>query len=165
MRLSCVIDADAMDDLSETELGLTHFKAMLILSRHGKALSVNELSDELHLSLAATGRAVDKLVGLGLVSRREDEHDRRIKRVSVAEAGQKAVALGIHRREHLVRDLIERLPNDLRANLTNALLPILAGDYLSSPMCSGSMTRPDLTSALPAITHQSVEPIFKKVTS
>lgn len=125
-----------MDDIIDTELAFTHFKSLLILSRHGRALSVNELADELHLSLAASGRAVDKLVTLGLVLRREDPHDRRIKRVSLSDAGEKAVALSFQRRQDLLRDLIARLPDDLRSNLNNALVPILAGDFLSSSMCS-----------------------------
>jgi hypothetical protein len=42
------------------------------VNRHGNALSVNELADELYLSLAAAGRAVEKLVGLSILSRREE---------------------------------------------------------------------------------------------
>jgi DNA-binding MarR family transcriptional regulator len=156
MRLSCAIDADAMDDLIETELGFTHYKALLILNRRGRALSVNELADELHLSLAAAGRAVDKLVGLDLVSRREDEHDRRIKRVSLADGGEKAVALSIHRRESLVRDVIAKLPSDLRADLNNALLPILAGDYLNTSMCSESAQKPT-DGRVPALSTSATE--------
>lgn len=125
-----------MDEIIETELGFTHFKALLILSRYGRPLSVNELSDELHLSLAAAGRAVDKLVHLELVLRREDEHDRRVKRISLSEDGIKAVALVFQRRQDLVRDLIAKLPENLRANLNDALTPILAGDYLCTPTCS-----------------------------
>jgi hypothetical protein len=29
-RLSCALDADAMDDLVETDLGYTHYKALLV---------------------------------------------------------------------------------------------------------------------------------------
>ncbi|WP_437426577.1 MarR family winged helix-turn-helix transcriptional regulator [Williamsia muralis] len=151
-RLSCALDADAMDDLIETDLGFTHYKALLILNRHGNALSVNELADELHLSLAAAGRAVDKLVGLSMVSRREDEHDRRIKRISLAEGGEKAVALSIRRREDSVRDVIAKLPSHMRADLNSALLPILAGDYLSTPMCSDNVRTGSATQGLAATT-------------
>ncbi|WP_307797268.1 MarR family winged helix-turn-helix transcriptional regulator [Williamsia soli] len=151
LRLSCAIDVDAMNDIIDTELGFTHFKALLILSRHGRALSVNELADELHLSLAAAGRAVDKLVHLDLVLRREDSHDRRIKRVSLAEAGIKAVAVNVDRREDLIREVIAQLPGDLRTNLRDALLPILAGDYLSTPTCSeGALFTQELETATPA---------------
>ncbi len=125
-----------MDDIIDTELGFTHFRSLLILSRHGRPLSVNKLSDQLHLSLAATGRAVDKLVNLGLVFRREDAHDRRIKRVSLSGEGENAVALSFRRRQELVRDVIVKLPDALRSNLNNALVPILAGDYLGASTCA-----------------------------
>jgi DNA-binding MarR family transcriptional regulator len=136
MRLLSAMDVDTMDDIIDTELGFSHFKALLILGRHCRPLSVNELSDELRLSLAATGRAVDKLVGLDMVTRREDEFDRRIKRVALAEAGEKAVAIAVHRRHDSIRNLVTALPGDLRANLNNALLPVLAGDFLAPSPCA-----------------------------
>ena len=135
-RLMAAMDVDTMDEIIDTELGFSHFKALLILSRHCRPLSVNELSEELHLSLAATGRAVDKLVGLELVIRREDQFDRRIKRVSLASAGEKAVADAIHRGQDSIRNLITALPVDLRTNLNNALVPVLAGDYLAPTPCA-----------------------------
>jgi DNA-binding MarR family transcriptional regulator len=142
LRLSCAVDVDAMDDIIDTELGFTHFKALLILSRAGRPLSVNELSDELRLSLAATGRAVDKLVGLELATRREDSRDRRIKRVSLAAGGEKAVALNIQRRQDSIREVITRLPGEIRSDLIKALTPILEGDYLNTSACGPDDGRP-----------------------
>ena len=134
-RLMAAMDVDTMEDIIDTELGFTHFKALLILSRHCRPLSVNELADELRLSLAAAGRAVDKLVGLELAIRREDQFDRRIKRVSLAQAGEKAVAVAIDRGQDAIRNLVAALPDDLRTNLNNALVPVLSGDYLAPASC------------------------------
>lgn len=127
------------------------------------------VADELHLSLGAAGRAVDKLVGLSMVSRREDEHDRRIKRVSLAEGGEKTVALSIRRREDSVREVIATLPGDLRADLNSALLPVLAGDYLSTPMCSDKTGTGSSTQGLAAATSAAApdrhSTTIEKVTS
>ena len=45
-------------------------------------VSVKELAEELGLSLPGASRAVDALLQRGLVERREDEHDRRMKRAA-----------------------------------------------------------------------------------
>jgi DNA-binding MarR family transcriptional regulator len=49
---------------------------------------VKYLSDSLGLSLASASRAVDGLVKQQLVARTEDTEDRRVKRLSLTEAGE-----------------------------------------------------------------------------
>src|ERR1700710_1092862 len=56
--------------------------------------SVKELAEELSMSLPNASRTIDGLLQRGLVERREDEHDRRVKRVGPTQAA---------------RDLIERV--------------------------------------------------------
>jgi DNA-binding MarR family transcriptional regulator len=71
-------------------------------------------------------------VQAGLVHRREDEHDRRVKRVTLTEAGHSVVEAHMGSKENHVRGFVSKLPADLRAQLVDALSPILQGDYLSS---------------------------------
>ena len=63
---------------------------------------MNEIAQQVNLSLAAAGRTVDKLVGTGLVDRREDIADRRVKRVSLTAEGTRVV------------DSQLRIPNEAR---------------------------------------------------
>jgi DNA-binding MarR family transcriptional regulator len=140
-RLFCSAEADALDGVPISDLTFTQFKTIMILRSQERALSVHDLADVLGLSLAATGRSVDKLVQAGLVHRREDEHDRRVKRVTLTEEGHSVVEAHIGGKESHVRDFVAKLPADLRAQLVDALSPILQGDYLSSGSAEQPMTR------------------------
>lgn len=130
-RLMTTAEVDALDSLFNTEISFSHFRTLMVLAGRGRALSVNELGEALHLSVAATGRNVDKLVGLGLVDRREDSHDRRIKRVSLTDEGHTVVNAHLDSKEEQFRHFVGRLPAELRTNLYDALHSIVSGDYLS----------------------------------
>ncbi|NTW01312.1 MAG: MarR family transcriptional regulator [Oscillochloris sp.] len=79
--------------LRETELSLPRFVALSYLYRSGSA-SISQISEHLNLALGTTSHVVDQLVQSGYVERRESEHDRRHKEVSLTSRG---------------RDVIERL--------------------------------------------------------
>lgn len=127
-RLSCAAKSSTMDVVFEADLTFSQFRAMTELGARGAAMSVNELADALHLSVAAAGRAVDRLVGLGLVDRREDRTDRRVKRVSLTESGHRFAAAAADARADVLRDFARRLPDDVADNLDAALRPIVDGD-------------------------------------
>ncbi|SIS17586.1 MarR family winged helix-turn-helix transcriptional regulator [Williamsia sterculiae] len=132
-RLMCSSDVETLDNLLETELTVSQFKAMAILTGKGRPVPLNELADALHLSLAATGRTIDKLVIAGFVDRREDEHDRRIKRISLTEQGRKEVAQHIDKKDDQLRDLVTRLPVELRTRFHDVLASVLDGEFLPFP--------------------------------
>jgi DNA-binding MarR family transcriptional regulator len=74
------------------ETGLS-FSQMAILRRlnwHGDA-TAGDLSDFLEVSKAALSQAVDKLVDLGLVGRRESEEDRRVKIHGITDKGRRLI--------------------------------------------------------------------------
>jgi len=88
-----------------------------------------EVADRLRITPAAVGRSIDQLVGQGLVVRREDAEDRRIKRISLTKNGQSPVAR--HESKHQkLEDFVDRLDPLDRTRLHEALHPILAGDVL-----------------------------------
>ncbi len=69
------------------ELGLTitQMRSLQMLASSERELSVKEVSERLGLSFAATSRTVEGVLKRGWVERREDEHDRRVKRVRVSD--------------------------------------------------------------------------------
>jgi DNA-binding MarR family transcriptional regulator len=77
-----------MRAIDETGLGLVQFKTMLALAGDGAEASVNELADQLGISVPSASRTVDELVKRGLVSRTEDPEDRRVRRVALTDDGQ-----------------------------------------------------------------------------
>jgi DNA-binding MarR family transcriptional regulator len=127
-RLACVGKAHTMDTLAATELTFSQLRVMFALGAHGdgaECMSVNEIADHVNLSLAAAGRTVDKLVGAGLVDRREDATDRRVKRVSLTADGHRIVDSQLSVKQDLIRTFVARLPAPLRTGLCDALNPIV----------------------------------------
>ncbi|MFW0789172.1 MarR family winged helix-turn-helix transcriptional regulator [Gordonia sp. CPCC 205333] len=127
-RITCSAKAATMDTMVATELTFSQMRSVFILGSHGLPMSVNELAGELGLSLAAAGRGIDKLVGLGIVDRREDAADRRIKRISLTDKGQDIVDAQLSIKEDLLRDFVSRLPAELRDDLQSTLSSIVNGD-------------------------------------
>jgi DNA-binding MarR family transcriptional regulator len=116
-----VLQVAAALDLSLSQLRVIH-----TLDSADRALALHEVADRIGLSVAATGRAVDVLVRGGLASRREDDADRRVKRIAITGAGRDAVdRLHAARREGMAR-FVASLSEEQRDGLSEALAPILA---------------------------------------
>jgi DNA-binding MarR family transcriptional regulator len=65
-------------------------------------------------------------VRTGFVSRREDEHDRRVKRVTITEAGRTALRQFTDAKRERLRQFAAELSEDERRALSEAIAPILA---------------------------------------
>jgi DNA-binding MarR family transcriptional regulator len=76
---------------AELDLSITHMKALHTLAECEPEISVKELGERLGLSLPAASRTTDALVRRDFLERREDEHDRRIRRVRITDAGRDVV--------------------------------------------------------------------------
>lgn len=130
MRLIGVGESESLDALVSLDLSFSQARTLFALAQHGRSVAINELAECLRLSVAAAGRNVDRLVQQGLVERREDPDDRRVKRISLSEAGR-TVALGhIDGKKAELRAFAARLPEPDRDRLFESIAPILAGDVL-----------------------------------
>jgi DNA-binding MarR family transcriptional regulator len=89
---------------------------------------VKALSEEIGCSLANSSRAVDALVRRGLLVRREDEHDRRVKRLGLTADGRAALA----RVDAARLAALERFAGRLEAGQRAALLAAL--DDVTAPL-------------------------------
>ncbi|RZK95305.1 MAG: MarR family transcriptional regulator, partial [Rhodococcus sp. (in: high G+C Gram-positive bacteria)] len=123
-------ESESMDNLIELDLTFSQVRMLFALAQHGEPLPINEVAERLRLSVAAAGRNVDQLVKLGLVVRREDERDRRVKRVSLSEAGHRVANQHIECKRDQLRRFAWRVPEIERTRLIEALQPILAGESL-----------------------------------
>jgi DNA-binding MarR family transcriptional regulator len=74
--------------IAELDISITQMKTLHVLADHSHELSVKELSDRTGLSLPGASRTVDSLLRRGWLERREDPHDRRIKRVEITDDGR-----------------------------------------------------------------------------
>ncbi|MGC0365364.1 DNA-binding MarR family transcriptional regulator [Rhodococcus sp. 27YEA15] len=129
-RLMGAGDSESIDALIELDLSFTQVRVLFVLAQHDAAIPINEVAEELRLSVAATGRNIDQLVTMSLVDRREDARDRRVKRVSLSVAGRKVTTNHIDCKRSKLREFVSRVPQREQIRLFEALEPILAGDYL-----------------------------------
>lgn len=119
-------ESRAMDVAAGLDLSLSQIRALVAVWRADEPPSLGSLAREVGLSDAAAVRMVDGLLRGGLVVRREDERDRRIKRITLSQAGEAAVdELVAAKRDGLQRLARALTPGELSA-LTEVLDPIVA---------------------------------------
>ena len=117
---------EALRLASELDLSMTQLRSLFVLDASGdEELAVHELATNLGLSMAATGRAVDHLVRAALVTRREDEHDRRVKRIAITADGRTLLRRFTEAKRSKLREFTAGLSDDERLALSRAIGPIL----------------------------------------
>jgi len=117
----------------ELDLTIAQLKVLFALDSEDRELALHELASVTGLSLAAASRTVDALARSGLVSRREDERDRRVKRLAATPAGKEAIARVAAARREMMRAFAETLTEEERTALSQAIAPILARHARSQP--------------------------------
>jgi DNA-binding MarR family transcriptional regulator len=130
------------EPLLTANLTMSQLKALLVLADHDGA-SGHELAAALRVGLASLTGIVDRLVAHGLVARREDPHDRRIRRVVLTTAGRELVDAIIMAGDELQRRLLERLePAELTVveQATQLLLGAAAAEAAMSDTTSVEMS-------------------------
>src|SRR5262249_12607260 len=81
----------AIREGEDLDLTMVQLGGLLLLDADG-GRSIGESAAELGRSVSAASRLLDQLVRRGLVTRREDERDRRAKRLAITEAGHALMA-------------------------------------------------------------------------
>jgi DNA-binding MarR family transcriptional regulator len=118
-------ESRAMALAAELELSLSQVRALLVLWRAEAPVSLGALAQGVALSDAAAVRMVDGLLRHGLVARREDDHDRRIKRITLTDAGTDAVRSLVADKREGLEQLARMLEPDELDALSAALDPII----------------------------------------
>ncbi|MET0618030.1 MAG: MarR family transcriptional regulator [Luteibacter sp.] len=103
------------------DLTFSQMRMLWVLDHDGSDLAVSELAETVSLSLPAAGRAVDSMVRQGLLSRREDGVDRRIKRIGLTASGRDVLEQISRARGKSADRFIEALTDDERTALAGAL--------------------------------------------
>ena len=107
--------------LDELDLSMSHVKALGVLADSGCELSVKEVSEELGLSFPGGSRTVDALLRRGYLERREDEQDRRMKRIGITDAGRDVARRIIEARLEGLEQFTSSLTPEQRTRLMAAL--------------------------------------------
>lgn len=129
-------ETSAFDVFTEMDLTLTQLRTVFLLAEADADLSINEIADRVHTSVATAGRTVDRLTRLELVDRREDPEDRRSKLVSLTSEGKKLTDIQIEGVRRRIRSFSDALPADVADRLRSAMLAAL--DATPSRLRGGS---------------------------
>jgi DNA-binding MarR family transcriptional regulator len=124
--------------VEELDLSMTQLKLLHVLDGADRELAPSELAKLVGLSPAATGRAVDGLTRQGLVSRREDDADRRVKRLALTDGGRETVGRIMAARQEGLTTLVRSLDPEQRGALSAALRPLLPDPTPTSCEASSS---------------------------
>lgn len=120
-RIKHGAESTAMDTLVGMDLTLTQLRVILVLMNSDDPRPIFEIADALHLSVATTGRAVERLVQVGIATRWEDPADRRSKLVRLTEEGLELTEIQRHAMLDQIRSFCRDLPADVAASLHAAL--------------------------------------------
>lgn len=102
------------------DFSLPQLGTLLLLDGEGE-LTIKQMSEVLGRSISATSRLLDQLVERGLVSRREDKHDRRAKRVAITDSGRILIATLERQRADAQIAVMEHLSIEEQAIVTRAM--------------------------------------------
>jgi len=115
---------DVFRALGDLDLSISQVKMLHILDAEGE-LPLKDLGERLTLSLAASSRAVEGLHQRAFVTRRADEHDRRMKRVALTAAGRDVVTRLSEARLAVLQRFAETMTGDERRQMIDALAPLM----------------------------------------
>jgi DNA-binding MarR family transcriptional regulator len=123
--------------LSEADVTLTQVKIMHALDRPDADHTLKDLAEEMSFSLAGASRSIDALHQRGLVERREDEHDRRMKRVRITDEGRELLRRLNEMRVALLEQFVETIPETERRQLLDVLSPIVEREEVAAYRLQG----------------------------
>jgi DNA-binding MarR family transcriptional regulator len=118
--------------LSEADVTLTQVKLMHVLDRPEPDRTLKDLAEEMSFSLAGASRSIDALHQRGLVERREDEKDRRMKRVRITPKGQEVLRNLNEMRVALLQQFVETIPETERRRFLDVLSPIVGREEIAA---------------------------------
>jgi DNA-binding MarR family transcriptional regulator len=111
---------------ADLDLSLAQLQGLCALQVAERPVALHELCEHMGLSVGATSRAVDALYRDGYVTRKEDQADRRVKRIAITAAGRDVIDRLNEARRIGLRAFAGTLTSDERDGLSRALAPVLA---------------------------------------
>ena len=122
LRHALLLDGflDAVRTMADHDISVAQLATLMLLDAEGSA-TVGDLANDLGRSLSATSRLVDQLVQRGIASRREDDRDRRVKRVTLTEHGKELIGRVQRRRAEAQLAVMEALSEEERAEVMRAM--------------------------------------------
>jgi len=133
-------NADLFEAVGALELSLSQIKLLHHLEDQPLELSLKQAAELVHVSMPAASRMVDDLVRRGFAQRREDEDDRRMKRVCLTEGGRIAIRRLNAARFNGLNQFSKTLTTTERRSLAEALSQLLDREDIAACRPEGLTT-------------------------
>jgi DNA-binding MarR family transcriptional regulator len=125
-------NADLFAALGALDLSLTQVKLLHHLEDQPREITLKEAAESVHVSFPAASRMVDDLVRRGFAQRREDDEDRRMKRVCLTDGGREVIRRLNAARLIGLEQFAETLTTAERRSLASALSTLLERDDVAA---------------------------------
>jgi DNA-binding MarR family transcriptional regulator len=126
---------EQLQTLEDSGLTMSQCKALLALAGPGECAEprqITEIAERLGLSLPAMSRAVDGMFRKRLITRVEDEQDRRVRRIAITAKGERLVAKLVSLRLASLEGFVSSLSDSQRRKLDVALDALLEREEIAS---------------------------------
>ena len=104
----------------ESDLSFSQVNTLFRLYHHGPS-QINELADHLGITLAAVSQLLNPLIDAGYIIRATNPEDRRVKLISLTEAGTAAVIASVQSRHAWVEGLARMLTKNEKVQILAVL--------------------------------------------
>ncbi|EBM0725521.1 MarR family transcriptional regulator, partial [Salmonella enterica subsp. enterica serovar Senftenberg] len=123
-RVLVGVSARSLAHLDES-VTVTQFRVLVVLRGHGET-RLNLLAERLGVSPSTALRTVDRLIAADLVTRRENDQDRREVIIDLTERGVQVVDEVTAQRRSAIQSIVEAMPHTEAKQLVNALTAFAA---------------------------------------
>ena len=120
MKTFHALNAHAQQSIERTQLGDSEFRILEALLHKGP-LPVNALGPKVWLTPGSISIAVDRLVRKGLVARRDQADDRRVRRVELTDEGRALITAGFGEHAAAMEQAVSVLSTGERRTLLRLL--------------------------------------------
>ncbi|MDQ2887262.1 MAG: MarR family winged helix-turn-helix transcriptional regulator [Chloroflexota bacterium] len=115
-----------MHAFEDFDYSLPQVASLLLLDEDGEK-TIKQVAEWLGHSVSTTSRLLDHLVVRGMITRREDERDRRMKRVALTAQGRALIATVEQQRANVQIESTEYLSPEEQAEVHRAMILLVEG--------------------------------------
>ncbi|MGV8973436.1 MAG: MarR family winged helix-turn-helix transcriptional regulator [Rhodoglobus sp.] len=137
-RVLVGVSARSIAGLEDT-VTLAQFRCLVVLDSHPK-INLNALAELLSVTPSTAMRMINRLLAMGLVTRRDNPGNRREVLLGVSEEGQGLVQTVTARRRAEIADIVARMPQARRDELVIALRAFAEAAHEPEPHPEGGTT-------------------------
>jgi len=110
----------------QSGLSMPQFNVLMRLHYRPKEYTVSDIAEQMDITNAAASQLIQRLVESGMITRTEDQDDRRVKLIDITDAGENLVHEAMERRRKWLESVVDTLAPEDRSKVELALSSLVA---------------------------------------